>query len=105
MTQAAIPTAATPARKSITPRLKIFGAIAFGFCAVGYLGFLLVVLAIKAKTITMGTGIALASIFAVMGEGGLWVGAACLGLGLYTRRRESIARLRAKAGQWFGKQG
>lgn len=93
------------ARKPLTPRLKLFGIIAFGFCAVGYLGFLLVVLALKAKTISVATGIAMASVFAVMGEGGLWVGAACLGLGLYTRRRESLARMRARIGQWFGPRG
>lgn len=79
-----------------SPKLRTMGFIALGFCAFGYAGFVAAFFAIKASHISMTLGLTLAGIFGVIGEAGLWIGAACLGLGLYARRREKLAR-------WFGR--
>ena len=92
-TATSTPVTATAKR---SPRLRTIGFIALGVCAIGYGGFVAAFFAIKAETVSMALGLTLAGIFGVAGEVGLWVGAACLGLGLYARRREKLAR-------WFGR--
>lgn len=77
-------------------KIRTIGFVAFGFCVIGYAGFVAAFFAIKASYISMALGLTLAGIFGVIGEAGLWIGAACLGLGLYARRREKLAR-------WFGR--
>lgn len=73
-------------------RLKLAGYVALGFCAFGYAGFVAAFLAIKGDHVSMAMGLTMAGVFGVIGEAGLWIGAACLGLGLYRNRREKIAR-------------
>ncbi|WP_292054328.1 MULTISPECIES: hypothetical protein [unclassified Brevundimonas] len=79
-----------------SPRLRTFGFIALGFCALGYAGFVASFFAIKASYVSMAVGLTMAGVFGVVGEAGLWIGAACLGLSFYARRREKLAR-------WFGR--
>ena len=79
-----------------SPKLRSFGFIALGFCVLGYAGFVASFFAIKASYVSMAVGLTMAGIFGVVGEAGLWIGAACLGLSFYTRRREKLAR-------WFGR--
>lgn len=82
------------ARLKVKPstRIKLVGIVALCACAIGYAGFLAVIIALKLEKISTAMAITFGGIFAVIGEAGLWVGAACLGLGLYTRRKEKIAR-------------
>ena len=79
-----------------SPKLRTIGFVALGFCGLGYTGFVAAFLAIKASMVSMALGLTLAGVFGVIGEAGLWIGAACLGLSLYARRREKLAR-------WFGR--
>ncbi|WP_312134728.1 hypothetical protein [Brevundimonas sp.] len=89
MTQA---TTIIEAPKKRSLKLRTIGFIALGFCALGYAGFVATVFAIKADMIAMGAGLGIAGVFAVVGEAGLWIGAASLGLSFYARRRERVAR-------------
>ena len=84
-------------------RLRIIGLTALGFCVIGYAGFAAAFFALKAGYITTATCFAIAGVFGVMGEAGLWVGAACLGLGIYTRRRERFARWGERLKSLFGR--
>lgn len=89
MTQA---TTAIEAPKKRSLKLRTIGFVALGFCALGYAGFVASVFAIKADMIAMTTGLAIAGVFAIVGEAGLWIGAASLGLSFYARRRDRVAR-------------
>lgn len=80
----------TPKKRSL--KLRTIGFVALGFCALGYAGFVASVFAIKADMITMTAGLAIAGVFAIVGEAGLWIGAASLGLSFYARRRDRVAR-------------
>lgn len=93
---------ATPQRSR---KLKTIGLVAFGFCVLGYAGFVGAFFAIKAGYISTAFGLTLAGIVGVIGEAGLWIGAACLGLGLYTRRREKLARWFGRAKSAFNRSG
>ena len=83
---------ATAIKAKRPTRVRLLGYAAFAACAIGYAGFLAVIIALKAGVIGTAAALAVGGVFAVVGEVGLWVGAACLGLGLYTRRKEKIAR-------------
>lgn len=88
-------------RAQRTTRTRLVGYTAFVACAIGYAGFLAVVVALKTGAISTAAALAIGGVFAVVGEVGLWVGAACLGLGLYTRRKEKIARFFAPVRRAF----
>lgn len=84
--------AATAIKTKRPTRVRVVGYAAFAACAIGYAGFLAVIIALKTGVLGTAAALAIGGVFAVVGEVGLWVGAACLGLGLYTRRKEKIAR-------------
>jgi len=90
-----------PRKAKLTMRIRLIGLVALVACAVGYAGFLGVIIALKLEKISTAMAITFGGIFAVVGEAGLWVGAACLGLGLYTRRKEKIARFIGSVRQAF----
>lgn len=73
-------------------RTLMVAYVAFAACAIGYGGFLAVIIALKSEAISTAMAVAVGGVFAIVGEVGLWVGAASLGLSLYTRRKEKIAR-------------
>ncbi len=68
-------------------RTRLIGFIAMGFCAVGYLGFALALGAGKMAYLPMTQAAIIAAVAAVIGEIGLWVGAGCLGLTLFKKRK------------------
>jgi len=68
-------------------RTRLIGFIAMGFCAVGYAGFALALLAGKLDYLPMTQAAIIAAVAAVIGEIGLWVGAGCLGLTLFKKRK------------------
>jgi len=80
MTTAIVP------HKRVT-RTRLIGFIAMGFCAVGYAGFALALLAGKLDYLPMTQAAIIAAVAAVIGEVGLWVGAGCLGLTLFKKRK------------------
>jgi hypothetical protein len=85
-------TPSTPVPPKASPRRRMIGYAALAACAVGYAGFVAVIVALKLSWISTATAIWAGGIFAVVGEVGLWVGAAYLGLSLYTRRKAMLAR-------------
>ena len=80
------------ARKPLT-RTRVIGFAAMAICAIGYVGAGLALLAGKADQISMTTAAMSAAVLAVIGEGGLWVGAACLGLTLFKKRKAMLDRI------------
>ena len=74
---------------------KVIGWTAMLVCLIGYGGSVLTVLAVKmnylalsmTQTALIGGGLA------VIGEIGLWVGAGCLGLTLFKKRKAMFYRL------------
>lgn len=87
----------TPSAASKTsPRRRLIGYAALTACGVGYAGFTAMIVMLKLEWISTATAIWAGGIFAVVGEAGLWIGAAYLGLSLYTRRKAMLAR-------WFGR--
>lgn len=91
----------TSERAKRPTRIRVVGYAAFVACAIGYAGFVGVIIALKTQMIGTAAALAVGGVFAVVGEAGLWVGAACLGLGLYTRRKEKIARFFASVRRAF----
>ena len=85
-------TAAVSARKPLT-RTRLIGFIAMGFCVVGYAGFTLALLAGKLEYLPMAQSAVIAAVAAVVGEIGLWVGAGCLGLTLFKKRKALFDRV------------
>ena len=79
-------TTAIASRKPLT-RTRLIGFIAMGFCAVGYVGFALALGAGKLEYLPMTQAAIIAAVAAVDGEVGLWVGAGCLGLTLFKKRK------------------
>ena len=79
-------TTAVAARKPLT-RTRIIGFVAMAVCAVGYAGFALALLAGKLDYLPMAQAAIIAAVAAVIGEIGLWVGAGCLGLTLFQKRK------------------
>jgi len=92
--ETATPTPSTATKAS--PRRRMIGYGALAACAVGYAGFTAMIVALKLGWVSTATALWVGGIFAVVGEAGLWIGAAYLGLSLYTRRKAMLAR-------WFGR--
>lgn len=77
-------------------KTKLIGCAALVVCALGYGGMAAVLLAAKADMIAPTMAVLLAAVAALIGEGGLWVGAGCLGLTLFKKRKAMIDRLLAR---------
>lgn len=74
-------------------RTRIIGFAAMGACVLGYSGMALAIVLGKTEVLTTTQSFIMAGISAVIGEIGLWVGAACLGLTLYKKRKAMLDRL------------
>lgn len=74
-------------------RTRLIGFAALGVCAVGYTAFGLALLAGKFDYIGMTHAAVIAAVAALIGEVGLWVGAGCLGLTLFKKRKAMLNRL------------
>ena len=79
-------------KKPLT-KTRLIGFAALGVCAVGYTGMGLALLAGKMDYLDMTHAALLAAFAALIGEIGLWVGAACLGLTLFKKRKAMLDRL------------
>ena len=73
-------------KKPLT-KTRLIGFVAMGVCAIGYTGMGLALLAGKLDYLDMTHAALLAAAAAVIGEIGLWVGAGCLGLTLFKKRK------------------
>ena len=91
-------TTAVATRKPLT-RIRLIGFIAMGVCAIGYAGFALALLAGKLDYLDMTHAALLAAAAAVIGEIGLWVGAGCLGLTLFKKRKAMLDKLFGRKAQ------
>lgn len=74
-------------------KTRVIGFAAMGVCALGYVGAGLALLAGKTDQIDMTTAGVAFAVLALIGEIGLWVGAACLGLTLFKKRKAMLNRL------------
>ncbi len=74
-------------------KTKIIGWTAMVVCVLGYGGFALAVAATKMDYLTLTQGALIGGGLAVIGEIGLWVGAGCLGLTLFKKRKAMFDRL------------
>ena len=85
----------TTVQKAKTPltRTRLIGFIAMGVGAIGYIGGGLALLAGKTDQIEMTHAAIAGAALLVIGEIGLWVGAACLGLTLFKKRKAMLNRL------------
>ena len=74
-------------------KTRIIGFTAMGVCVLGYAGMGLFIL--LAKLGHVGTGVAVAGALAsgTVGEIGLWVGAGCLGLTIFKKRKALFDRI------------
>nr|WP_314433666.1 hypothetical protein [uncultured Brevundimonas sp.] len=79
-------------RKPLT-RTRLIGFAAMAVCAIGYIGAGLALLAGKMDYLDMTHAALAGASLAVIGEIGLWVGAACLGLTLFKKRKAMLNRL------------
>lgn len=77
-------------------RTKMIGCAALVVCALGYGAMAAVLLAAKADMIEPAMAVLLAAVSALIGEAGLWVGAGCLGLTLFKKRKAMIDRFMAR---------
>jgi hypothetical protein len=82
-------------QKAKTPltRTRLIGFIAMGVCALGYVGGGLALWAGKTDQIEMAHAAIAGAALLVIGEVGLWVGAGCLGLTLFKKRKAMLNRL------------
>jgi len=85
----------TNLEKPRTPltRTRVIGFIAMGVCVIGYVGGGLALLAGKTDQIEMTHAAVAGGALLLIGEIGLWVGAACLGLTLFKKRKAMLNRL------------
>lgn len=85
----------TPVQKTKTPltRIRLVGFVAMAVCAIGYVGGGLALLAGKTGQIEMTHAAIAGAALLLIGEIGLWVGAACLGLTLFKKRKAMLNRL------------
>lgn len=74
-------------------RTRLIGLTAMGVCVLGYGGMGLFLLLGKTGQMEMVTAALLAATVGLIGEIGLWVGAACLGLSLFRKRKAMVDRL------------
>lgn len=85
----------TLVQKAKTPltRTRLSGFVAMSVCAIGYIGGGLALLAGKTDQIEMTHAAIAGAALLLIGEIGLWVGAACLGLTLFKKRKAMLNRL------------
>lgn len=81
-----------PTKKPLT-RTRLIGFAAMSVCALGYAGMGLALLAGKLDYLDMTYAALFAAVSALIGEIGLWVGAGCLGLTLFKKRKAMLDRL------------
>ncbi|MDZ4363090.1 hypothetical protein [Brevundimonas sp.] len=74
-------------------RIKIIGWTAMAVCVIGYVGMAAFIVLGKMEHLPLTQAMILAGISAVVGEIGLWVGAGCLGLSLFKKRKAMFDRL------------
>lgn len=74
-------------------KLKLIGWTALGVCVLGYGGFAAALVAGKMDYLTLTQTALIGGGAAVIGEIGLWVGAGCLGLSIFKRRKAMFDRL------------
>ena len=79
-------------KKPLT-KTRLIGFAAMGVCVVGYTGMGLALLAGKLDYLDMTHAALLAAVAALIGEIGLWVGAGCLGLTLFKKRKAMLDKL------------
>ncbi|MGO4408806.1 MULTISPECIES: hypothetical protein [unclassified Brevundimonas] len=89
----------TAATKKPLTRTRLIGFAAMGVCALGYAGMGLALLAGKLDYLDMTYAALIAAVSALIGEIGLWVGAGCLGLTLFKKRKAMIDRLFRRSAQ------
>ena len=80
-------TALQASTKKPLTKTRLIGFAAMGVCVVGYTGMGLALLAGKMDYLDMTHAALLAAVAALVGEIGLWVGAGCLGLTLFKKRK------------------
>lgn len=85
-------TAVQKAKPPLT-RTRLIGFVAMAVCAIGYIGGGLALLAGKTDQIEMTHAAIAGAALLLIGEIGLWVGAACLGLTLFKKRKAMLNRL------------
>ena len=90
----------TDRRKIAAPmtRTRLIGFLAMGVCAIGYVGAGLALWAGKTDQIEMAHAALAAAGLAILGEIGLLIGAACLGLTLFKKRKAMLDRLLRRGG-------
>ena len=86
-------TALQASTKTPLTRTRLIGFAAMGVCALGYTGMGLALLAGKLGHLDMTHAALLAAVAALIGEIGLWVGAGCLGLTLFKKRKAMLDKL------------
>ena len=86
-------TALQASTKKPLTKTRLIGFAAMGVCAVGYTGMGLALLAGKMDYLDMTHAALLAAVAALVGEIGLWVGAGCLGLTLFKKRKAMLDKL------------
>lgn len=79
-------------KKPLT-KTRLIGFAALGVCALGYTGMGLALLAGKLDYLDMTYAALFAAVAALIGEIGLWVGAGCLGLTLFKKRKAMLDKL------------
>ena len=72
--------------KTLT-RTRLIGYLAMTVCVIGYGGFGVALLLGKMDVLSTTHSMVLAAVAGVIGEIGLWVGAGCLGLTLFKKRK------------------
>ena len=77
-------------------KTKMIGCAAMAVCVLGYGGMAAVLIAAKADVIAPTMAVLSAAVAALIGELGLWVGAGCLGLTIFKKRKAMIDRLLAR---------
>ena len=82
--------------KTLT-RTRLIGYLAMIVCVIGYGGFGVALLLGKMDVLSTTHSMLLAAVAAVIGEIGLWVGAACLGLTLFKKRKAMLDKLFRRA--------
>ena len=79
--------------KPLLTLTRLIGFVAMAVCAIGYIGGGLALLAGTTDQIEMTHAAIAGAALLLIGEIGLWVGAACLGLTLFKKRKAMLNRL------------
>ena len=74
-------------------RTRLIGFMAMGVCVLGYGGMAVALILGRTDVLTTTQSVIAAGVSAIIGEIGLWVGAACLGLALFKKRKAMLDRL------------